>query len=156
MQIKVDDLSDPRIEEFLNEHIDDMKSVSPPESKHALDLEGLRESSVTFWSVWEDDALVGCGAIKELDESHAEIKSMRVSSHYRGRGYAAKLLRHILGEAALKGYSRLSLETGSMSFFGPARKLYERFGFQYCAPFSNYEEDANSVFMSLNIANDTQ
>ncbi|TQV68167.1 GNAT family N-acetyltransferase [Exilibacterium tricleocarpae] len=153
MEIKIDDLSDPRIEEFLNEHIEDMKSVSPPESKHALDLEGLKEPSVTFWSAWEKGVLIGCSALKGLDGTHAEIKSMRVSTKHRGRGYASKLLKHILNEATLMGYGRLSLETGSMPFFNPARKLYESFGFRYCAPFSDYKEDPHSVFMSLDLAN---
>ena len=153
MEIKIDDLLDPRIEVFLNEHIEDMKSVSPPESKHALDLEGLKEPDVTFWSAWDKGVLIGCGALKELDDSHAEIKSMRVSTKHRGQGYASKLLRHILDEAMSKGYGRLSLETGSMPFFNPARKLYECFGFKYCAPFSDYEEDPYSVFMSLDLVN---
>jgi putative acetyltransferase len=153
MEIKIDDLSDPRIEEFLEEHISDMKSVSPPESKHALDLEGLKDPDVTFWSVWERKELVGCGALKQLDDFHAEIKSMRVSSNQRGQGIASKLLVHILSEATSKGYHRLSLETGSMAFFKPARKLYENFGFKYSAPFANYIEDPNSVFMSLDLAN---
>jgi putative acetyltransferase len=152
MQFKIDDLSDPRITEFLEAHIKDMKSVSPPESKHALDLRGLRMPDVTFWSAWEDEHLVGCGALKELNSSHAEIKSMRVSSELRGRGIASKLLSYILGEAASKGYRTLSLETGSMPFFEPARNLYEKFGFQYCAPFGNYKDDSNSMFMSLDIA----
>ena len=152
MEFKIDDLSDPRIAEFLEEHIEDMKSVSPPESKHALDLEGLRVPGITFWSVWENAELVGCGALKELDSFHAEIKSMRVSSELRGRGVASKLLGHMLNEAKLKGYRVLSLETGSMPFFEPARKLYQKFGFKICSPFANYKEDTNSVFMSLGLA----
>ncbi|MCL4110207.1 UNVERIFIED_CONTAM: hypothetical protein GTU68_026727 [Idotea baltica] len=128
-----------------------MKSVSPPESKHALDLDGLRMPDVIFWSAWEEDNLVGCGALKELNDSHAELKSMRVSSKLRGHGIASKLLKHILSEAKFKGYDTLSLETGSMAFFEPARKLYEKFGFQDCAPFASYMEDPNSVFMSLEL-----
>lgn len=151
MEIRIDDLSDPKIEAFLNEHLEDMKLVSPPESKHALDLEDLKEFSVTFWSVWESRELLGCGALKELDSLHAEIKSMRVSTKHRGQGIASKLLSHILHEAIFRDYRKLSLETGSMMFFEPARKLYEHFGFNYCAPFANYEEDPNSVFMSLEL-----
>jgi len=151
MEFRIDDLSDPKIGDFLEEHIEDMKSVSPPESKHALDLDDLKMPDVTFWSAWEKDILVGCGALKELDSSHAEIKSMRISSELRGRGIASKLLSHILSEASLKGYLRLSLETGSMSFFDPARKLYEKFGFTYCEPFANYKKDPNSVFMCLEL-----
>lgn len=149
MKFKIDNLSDPKIAKFLEDHLRDMTSVSPPESKHALDLEGLRMPEVTFWSAWEEEELVGCGALKELNGSHAEIKSMRVCPERRGRGLASKLLGHILAEAASRGYRRLSLETGSMSFFEPARKLYEKFGFQYCLPFGCYKEDPNSMFMSL-------
>ncbi len=151
MEIKVDDLSSQKVEDFLNQHIKDMKSVSPPESKHALDLDDLRMPDVTFWSVWENENIVGCGALKELDGSHAEIKSMRVSPNLRGQGVASSLLHYMLNDAKMKGYQRLSLETGSMPFFIPARKLYENFGFAYCAPFTKYTEDPNSVFMSLEL-----
>ena len=153
IDIKVDDLSDIRIKEFLSEHLEDMKSVSPPESKHALDLEGLKNPDITFWSVWENEVLIGCGALKELSSLHAEIKSMRVSTEFRGKGVASNLLSHILNEATKKGYHRLSLETGSMPFFSPARKLYKKFGFKVCVPFADYKEDPNSIFMSLDIIN---
>jgi len=151
MEIRIDDLSDPRIETFLKEHIEEMKSISPPESKHALDLESLRKPDITFWSAWQKEELIGCGALKELDESHAEIKSMRVSSRLRGKQVASRLLSHIISEATLRGYRKLSLETGSMAFFNPARKLYEKFGFKHCSPFANYKEDPNSVFMSMEL-----
>ena len=151
IEFKIDDLSDPRVGEFLEEHIKDMKSVSPPESKHALDLDDLKMPDITFWSAWNQHKLIGCGALKELDNTHAEIKSMRISPDLRGRGLASRLLSHMLSEAALKGYRTVSLETGSMTFFEPARKLYEKFGFSYCPPFANYEEDPNSVFMSLGL-----
>jgi putative acetyltransferase len=148
MEIKVDDLSGSEIAEFLEEHIEEMKSVSPPESKHALDLEGLRKPEITFWTVWDSSYLIGCGAIKELDENHAEIKSMRIAIAYRGKGVASGLLQHILNEAKLRGYRCISLETGSMPFFEPARNLYVKYGFENCAPFSAYWEDPNSVFMT--------
>ena len=106
---------------------------------------------VTFWSVWDKDQLIACGGIKALDDLHAEIKSMSVSSTLRGQGVASKLLSHMLSEAILKGYNKLSLETGSMAFFEPARKLYESFDFTYCAPFAAYKEDPNSVFMTLEL-----
>lgn len=152
MEIRIDDLSDPRIEAFLDEHIQEMKSISPPESKHALDIESLRKPGITFWSAWQEEELVGCGALKELDASHAEIKSMRVSPKHRGNRLASKLLSHILAEAKSRGYEKLSLETGSMAFFQPARKLYQKFGFTYCGPFSDYKKDPNSVFLSLDIS----
>lgn len=148
MKIKVDDLTGTEIAELLEQHISDMKSVSPPESKHALDLEGLRQPEITFWTVWDETSLAGCGALKELDPSHAEIKSMRTAPEYRNRGVATMLLQHIIDEAKSRNYRRLSLETGSMPFFAPARQLYQKFGFVYCAPFSDYKEDPNSMFMT--------
>jgi putative acetyltransferase len=148
MEIKVDDLSGVEIAEFLEEHIREMKSISPPESKHALDLEGLRKSEIILWTVWDDGRLIGCGAIKELDADHAEIKSMRITTYCRGKGIASILLQHILNEAKLRGYQRISLETGSMPFFEPARNLYAKYGFEHCAPFSIYGEDPNSIFMT--------
>jgi putative acetyltransferase len=148
MEIRVDDLFGAEIADFLEEHIKDMKAVSPPESKHALDLEGLRKPEITFWTVWDGNSLIGCGAIKELDVEHAEVKSMRTSIAHRGKGVASMLLQHILKEAKLRGYQRISLETGSMPFFEPARNLYRKYGFNICAPFSTYKEDSNSVFMT--------
>jgi putative acetyltransferase len=140
MEIKIDDLCSSEIAEFLEEHIREMKSVSPPESKHALDLEGLRNPKITFWTVWDNDRLIGCGAIKELDVDRAEIKSMRTAASYRGKGVASMLLQHILKEAKLRGYRLISLETGSMPFFEPARNLYAKYGFVNCAPFFTYKE----------------
>jgi putative acetyltransferase len=125
-----------------------MKSVSPPESKHALDLEGLRKPEITFWTIWDNDGLIGCGAMKELDKNHAEIKSMRTAISCLGKGVASMLVQHILNAAKLRGYQRVSLETGSMPFFAPARNLYAKYGFENCAPFSTYWEDPNSIFMS--------
>ena len=151
MRITIDDLSGKEIAEFLEEHINDMKGISPPESKHALDLEGLRKPEVTFWTVWDNQTLIGCGALVELNLQHAEIKSMRTSSLSRQKGIASRLLQHMLNEASRRDYCRLSLETGSMPFFEPARNLYARFGFKYCAPFANYKEDPNSVFMTIEL-----
>lgn len=151
MEILVDDLSGRDIAEFLDEHIQDMKAVSPPESKHALDLAGLRQPEITFWTVWHGATLVGCGALKELAAGHGEIKSMRVASAYRKQGVASQLLQHILTEARRRNYQRLSLETGSMAFFEPARQLYTKFGFEYGPPFASYVEDPNSVFMTKNL-----
>jgi putative acetyltransferase len=135
VDIKLDDLSGPEIAVFLEAHLQDMKATSPPESKHALDLEGLRQPEVTFWTVWEQGTLIGCGAIKALDADHGEIKSMRTAPTYRGLGVASRLLQHILQEARQRGYGRLSLETGSMVFFEPARRLYAKHGFEECPPF---------------------
>ncbi|MFR9789023.1 GNAT family N-acetyltransferase [Streptomyces sp. MB22_4] len=147
-RIVVDDLSDPRIARFLAEHVQQMRSLTPPESKHALDLDALRRPDVTFWSAWEDDAVVGCGAIRRLDARHAELKSMRTAPTRTRSGIASRLLGHILTETERLGFTRLSLETGAADFFLPARKLYEKFGFDYCDPFADYRPDPNSVFMT--------
>jgi len=148
MRIVVDDLSGPQIAEFLREHVREMRSITPLESKHALDLDGLRTPEVTFWSVMDGDAVVGCGAIKRLDPAHAELKSMRTSAARKRSGIASLLLEHIIAEARRMGFTRLSLETGSADFFLPARRLYEKFGFGYCEPFADYRPDPNSVFMT--------
>jgi putative acetyltransferase len=148
LKIMVDDLSGPEIAALLTEHLDDMRATSPPESKHALDLDDLRLPEVTFWSVYDGDELVGCGAIKRLDESHAEVKSMRTARSRQGGGVASTLLAHVLDEAQRMGFRRLSLETGSAEFFAPARGLYRKFGFDYCEPFGDYRLDPHSVFMT--------
>lgn len=149
LRIVADDLSGPEVAAFLEEHLQDMRAVSPPESRHALDLDGLRRPEVTFWTAWDDRLLAGCAALKELDARHGEVKSMRTAPRCQGRGVASQLLRHVLDEAVRRGYRRLSLETGSMGFFEPARRLYAKFGFRPCAPFGAYREDPNSVFMTL-------
>jgi putative acetyltransferase len=147
--IRLDDLRDPRIAGFLEEHIRDMRAVSPPESKHALDLEGLRQRDIRFWSAWDEGQLVGCGALKQLDDTHGELKSMRSAVSHRGRGVGRQMLLHIMAEARATGLRRLSLETGAMPFFAPARALYAAHGFAACAPFGGYRADPNSVFMTL-------
>ncbi|HYX33910.1 MAG: GNAT family N-acetyltransferase [Pseudobdellovibrionaceae bacterium] len=151
MLIRIDDLQGPEIAALLSEHIQDMKSVSPPESKHALDLEGLRQADITFWTIWQDSHLAGCAALKELGPQHGEIKSMRTAPSFRRMGVGARLLMHIIREAEQRGYERLSLETGSMPFFEPARQLYARFGFTPCPPFGNYKLDPNSMFMTREV-----
>ncbi|MGM7721464.1 GNAT family N-acetyltransferase [Metabacillus sp. Hm71] len=148
MEIKLDDLSGAKIAALIGEHLQGMALHSPPESIHALNLDGLKQPDVTFWSAWEQDEVVGCGALKELDDTHGEIKSMRTSSAHLRKGVARKLLEHIVAEAKQRGYQRLSLETGSMAAFEPARRLYESFGFTYCTPFADYKEDPNSLFMT--------
>ncbi|GAA4183939.1 GNAT family N-acetyltransferase [Streptosporangium oxazolinicum] len=148
MKIVLDDLSGPEIAGFLEEHVQEMRSITPLESKHALDLDGLRRPEITFWSVLDGDSLVGCGAIKRLDAGHAEVKSMRTAPTRKRSGTASLLLEHIITEARLMGFTRLSLETGATEFFLPARKLYEKFGFDYCEPFADYRPDPYSVFMT--------
>lgn len=149
MDIRIDDLTGPEVVELVNEHLHGMTLHSPPESIHALNLQQLQRPEITFWSAWEGQELVGCGALKELDGEHGEIKSMRTSSSHLRKGVARRLLQHILEEAGQRGYRRLSLETGSMDSFEAARRLYASFGFQYCKPFSDYVEEPNSTFMTM-------
>lgn len=151
MEIKIDDLQHPAIHDLLNEHLQNMYELSPPESVHALDLEKLRAPDITFWTAWENDFLLGCGAIKELDRMHGEIKSMRTPQAHRRKGAGRAILAHIIQVAKERSYERLSLETGSAEEFKPAQKLYESFGFTYCGPFGDYIEDPNSVFMTLRL-----
>ena len=148
MDIRVDDLRGPQIAALLAEHLHNMYEQSPPESVHALGIERLRAPDITMWTAWQDGELLGCAALKELDREHGEIKSMRTASRHLRKGVATALLRHILGEAKRRSYRRLSLETGSMAAFAPARNLYARYGFQPCGPFADYVEDPNSVFMT--------
>jgi putative acetyltransferase len=151
MQIKVDDLSGPEIAALLETHLKLMRDTSPPESVHALDLEALRAPEITFWTVWEGATLLGCGALKELERDHGEIKSMHTAAAARGRGVGRAMLAHILAEARRRGYRRLSLETGSPEAFAPARALYAGFGFCPCGPFADYVLDPFSVFMTLEL-----
>lgn len=149
MKIEVDDLSRSAVHALLDEHLHDMYALSPPESVHALDLERLRRPEITFWSAWDGSILLGCGALKELDSKHGEVKSMRTPISLRRRGAGRAILAHIIEVARTRAYERLGLETGTLEAFKPARRLYESFGFQYCGPFGEYAEDPNSVFMSL-------
>ena len=151
MNIIIDDLKGSEIGALLNEHLANMHLHSPPESTHALPIEKLRSPDVTFWSVWENGELLGCGALQELDPQHGEIKSMRTVSRHLRKGVARAVLDHIIKEAKRRGYQRLSLETGSMAAFEPARQLYAAAGFVYCEPFADYWEDPNSVFMTMKL-----
>jgi len=152
MRIEVDDLTRPEIHALLDEHLQSMHTLSPRESVHALALDGLRQPGLTVWSAWEGGLLLGCGALKELGPRHGELKSMRTPSAQRRRGAGRALLAHIVETAQARGYERLSLETGAIAAFDPARRLYESFGFSYCGPFGDYREDPNSVFMTLHLA----
>ena len=151
MRIVLDDLSGPEVSNLIGEHLRNMHQLSPPESIHALGLEKLRQPDITFWTVWEGAELLGCGALKELDASHGEIKSMRTAAAHLRKGVASVMLRHILDEAKRRGYRRLSLETGSGEAFEPARTLYRRFGFAECGPFGHYVLDPNSAFMTMGL-----
>ncbi|MBY9065606.1 GNAT family N-acetyltransferase [Hyphomonas sp. WL0036] len=149
IDIRPDDLTSPEMAELISIHAQTMLASSPAESCHFLPIDGLRQPSVTVWSMWEDGALTGCGALKDLGDGSGEIKSMHTRSHLRGRGLGRLMLEHILSEARARAYSALWLETGSMDAFIPARRLYEAHGFELCGPFGDYSEDPNSVFMRL-------
>lgn len=146
-----DDLTGPKIQALLAEHLSGMHANSPAGSVHALDLDALRQPGITFWSAWEGDELLGCGALKELDPMHGEIKSMRTAAAHLRRGVGGAMLAHIVDEARRRGYRRLSLETGSGPAFEPAHTMYERNGFVRCGPFSDYRADSFSVFMTLEL-----
>lgn len=148
LRIIEDDLTSPEIAALLRFHLDEMHRWPPPESVHAMPIERLRAADVTFWSAWDEGQLAGCGALKQLDPLHGEIKSMRVAPDYLGKGVGKAVLRHLLGEAQRRGYRRVSLETGKPEAFLPARRLYEVHGFAESAPFSDYIGDEFSVFMT--------
>ena len=151
MRVELDDPERPDVHALLEEHLRSMYQLSPPESVHALDVSRLKGPDITFWSVRDGDTLLGCGALKEIDPEHGEVKSMRTPQALRRRGAGRAVLIHILSEARRRGYTRLSLETGSMDAFLPAQKLYESFGFTYCGPFADYRPDPYSVFMTLTL-----
>ncbi|KUI96992.1 acetyltransferase, gnat family [Vibrio sp. MEBiC08052] len=148
MDIIIDDLSSDAVIKLLEEHLADMYATSPPESAHALDVDGLQSPEITLFSCWVNDELQGCLAMKQLTPEHIELKSMRTSNTARRSGIASHLLTHVLSIASEKGYRRVSLETGSQAFFKPARNLYKKFGFRYCGPFADYKEDPHSRFMT--------
>jgi len=148
MEIRPDDLTSPAVRALLEEHVAEMHRISPPGSVHALDLPALQAPSITFWTAWSGDELMGCGALREIDPAHAEIKSMRTARAHRRQGVAQAMLSHLLAVAEGRGYGRVSLETGSQGEFDPARRLYEKAGFRYGPPFDHYRPDPNSVFMT--------
>ncbi|WP_227000808.1 GNAT family N-acetyltransferase [Protaetiibacter intestinalis] len=150
-EIAIGDLTDPRILRLLEDHLADMHAESPPESVHALDVSALQDAAVTFWALSDGDAVLGCVALKQLDESHGELKSMRTDAAARGRGLGRLLLDHVLAEARARGYRRVSLETGTQDFFAPARTLYASAGFAETGPFADYVLDPYSVFMTLDL-----
>jgi putative acetyltransferase len=148
MKIIIDDLRGPEIAALLENHLQAMRAFSPPGSVHALDLEALRRPEITFWTAWDGPALMGCGALKELDFKHGEIKSMRTDAAYLRRGVGSAILERIMAEAQVRHYARLSLETGSTAPFHAAHRLYERYGFEPCPPFADYVLDDFSICMT--------
>jgi putative acetyltransferase len=152
LRIEAGGLDDPRVVDLLTRHVTRARAETAPGSAHALDLDGLRTPDLRFWSAWEGDELVGVGALQRLADDHGEIKSMHTAEAARGRGVGSAILRHIITEARAAGMRRLSLETGSWSYFLPARALYARHGFVECGPFGNYQADPNSIFMTIALA----
>jgi putative acetyltransferase len=151
MRIIQDDLTDPRVVGLLQTHVTSARAQTAPGSAHALDLEGLKSSDISVWTIWEDETLVGVGALKRLSADHGEVKSMHTAQAMRGKGAGSAMLRHIIAAAKAAELARLSLETGSWEYFDPARRLYRKHGFVECAPFADYVLDPNSVFMSLEL-----
>jgi putative acetyltransferase len=146
--IREDDLTGPEIAALLRLHLDEMHRWSPPDSVHAMPIERLRAPDVTFYTAWDGDRLTACGALKQLDVRHGELKSMRADPAWRGQGAGKAILLHLLAEARARGYTRLSLETGATDEFIPARRLYANHGFGGCGPFTGYDEDPFSIFMT--------
>lgn len=149
MNIEIDDLTRPAVHALLREHMRSMHALGPPESVHALDLAGLRRPEITFWTAWDGELLLGCGALLALSAVHGEVKSMRTPEAHRRTGAGRALLTHIIDAARARGFERLSLETGTVTAFVPAHRLCASAGFTFTGPFGSYKEDPNSVFMTL-------
>jgi putative acetyltransferase len=149
MRIITGDFSDARVLELLRIHLTSSRANTAPGSAHALDIAGLQSPDVSFWTIWEGETLLGCGALKRLAPDHGEVKSMHTVQAARRAGVGSAMLRHIVATARARGMARLSLETGSWDHFAPARALYRSHGFVECGPFADYVLDPNSVFMTL-------
>jgi putative acetyltransferase len=147
IEIEIDNLSNPRVVSFLEEHLQHMIEVTPSGCVHALDIESLKKPEITLWVVWEGGEVLCCGAVKKLDRANVELKSMRTKPTHLGQGVASHLLNHIIREVGKLKFEKIYLETGSYEAFLPARRLYEKFGFEYCGPFADYSENSNSVYM---------
>ena len=139
------------VNDLLKKHFIELRSVSPAGSTHVLDINGLKDQSIKFWSLWEDNKLIGCGALKFLEKKHGEFKSIRVVDEFRKKGIGERIINHLIGEAKKLKISKLSIETGSGEFFLPARNLFSKFGFKTCPPFAHYKDDPNSCYYSLNL-----
>ena len=138
----------PKVHELLIKHFIELRAASPEGSAHVLDIDGLKHSSIKFWSLWNDKMLTGCGALKFLDNNHGEFKSIRVHDNFRGKGYGIKVINHLISEAKKLNVKQLSIETGAGDFFIPARKLFKICGFEPCKPFAHYKEDINSIYLT--------
>ena len=141
----------PEVDELLTKHFVELKAASPEGSAHVLDIKGLKDESIKFWSLWQNNMLMGCGALKFLDKEHGEFKSIRIHDNFRRMGNGINVINHLINEAKKLNIKKLSIETGAGDFFKPARKLFLRSGFKICEPFAHYKEDINSVYMDLTI-----
>ena len=146
-------LNHPEVNMLLKKHFVELRAASPVGSTHVLDIKGLKVPSIKFWSLWENNQLMGCGALKFLDKTNGEFKSIRVHDNFRNKGNGSKVINHLINEAKKLNIKRLSIETGAGKFFEPARKLFNSTGFKPCPPFAHYEEDANSLYLSRPIDN---
>ena len=144
----------PKVNELLTKHFKELREASPEGSAHVLDIPGLRIPSIKFWSLWDDNKLMGCGALKFLDENHGEFKSIRVQDNFRNKGNGIKVINHLIIEAKKLNINRISIETGAGKFFEPARKLFKKCNFKSCEPFAHYKEDVNSLYLTKLISND--
>jgi len=144
----------PEVNVLLTKHFIELRAASPEGSAHVLDIPGLQIPSIKFWSLWQNDALIGCGALKFLDTKHGEFKSIRIHDNFRKNGYGIKVINHLINEAKKFNITRLSIETGAGDFFIPARKLFKKSGFEKCKPFAHYKEDINSVYLTKVLDND--
>ena len=142
---------DPEVNQLLKKHFVELRSVSPKGSTHVLDIEGLQNKNIKFWSIYENHKLIGCGALKFLDSNHGEFKSIRVADSFRKKGYGKKVISVLFEKSKELGINKISVETGSGEFFLPARRLFKEFGFEECEPFGHYVNDSNSCYMSLEI-----
>ena len=139
------------VNNLLKKHFIELRSVSPSGSTHVLDIGGLKDPSIKFWSLWENNKLVGCGALKFLEKNHGEFKSIRVADEFKKKGAGERIINHLIEEAKKLKISKLSIETGAGEFFLPARKLFCKFGFKPCPPFAHYKDDPNSCYYTLNL-----
>ena len=143
----------PEVNKLLTKHFIELRAASPEGSAHVLDIPGLKVSSIKFWSLWENDKLFGCGALKFLDKNHGEFKSIRIHDNFKKKGESIKIIEHLIEEAKKLDIRRISLETGAGKFFDPARKLFKKCDFKPCKPFAHYHEDVNSIYLTKLINN---
>ena len=151
MKAVENNFDDLKVNELLKKHFIELRSVSPAGSTHVLDIDGLKDPSIKFWSLWENNKLIGCGALKFLEKNHGEFKSIRVADEFRKKGIGERIIEHLIGEAKKLEISKLSIETGAGEFFLPARSLFSKFGFKLCPPFAHYKEDPHSCYYTLNL-----